>query len=85
MAAAKERTSMERLEALQARRQQGEYSSATTAPPELSNNALRVNLFIANITVWIMFVVAGVVMAFALLAMDDLRYEYVQRWVLGML
>lgn len=40
------------------------------------SRALRVNLLFCNITVWIMFVVAGVVMAFALLAMDELRYEY---------
>lgn len=41
-----------------------------------SSRTLCVNLFVCNITVWIMFVVAGVVMAFALLAMDELRYEY---------
>lgn len=41
------------------------------------SHTLQVNLFVCNITVWIMFVVAGVVMAFALLAMDELRYEYI--------
>lgn len=49
-----------------------------SAMPQEPNRTLRINLFLCNITVWIMFVVAGVVMAFALLAMDELRYEYIQ-------
>lgn len=51
--------------------------SAGTVSPELSNRPLQVNLFITNITVWLMFVVGGIVIAFALLAMDELRYEYI--------
>lgn len=49
---------------------------------ESASRTLRLNLFICNVTVWIMFVVAGVVMAFALLAMDELRYEYIKYHVL---
>lgn len=75
MAAGKERNSIERLETLQATCQRGRHPSRTIVPTDSSNRPLRVNLFIANVTVWLMFVVAGVVMAFALLAMDELRYD----------
>lgn len=51
--------------------------STASVSPESANRLLRVNLFIANVTVWLMFVVGGIVMAFALLAMDELRYEYI--------
>lgn len=47
----------------------------STAHQESLNRLLRTNLIICNVTVWLMFVVAPVVMAFALLAMDELRYE----------
>lgn len=49
---------------------------------ESASRTLQVNLLICNVTVWIMFVVGGVVMAFALLAMDELRYEYINYHVL---
>lgn len=75
---AKDRTSSIQLEPADADTHlQGSNPSTASGSPELSNKALRVNLFIANVTVWLMFVVGGIVMAFALLAMDELRYEYI--------
>lgn len=77
MAAAKERGLIAQLSPPQATNAQGGGSSETTMRPEWSSRALQVNLILCNATVWIMFVVAGVVMAFALLAMDELRHEYI--------
>lgn len=57
---------------------QGSAISHSAMHQESASRALRINLLICNVTVWIMFVVAGVVMAFALLAMDELRYEYIK-------
>lgn len=82
MTAAKERGLMTRLSPPQATHVQGGGLSGTTVRPEWSNRVLQVNLILCNATVWIMFVVAGVVMAFALLAMDELRYEYISFFVL---
>lgn len=56
---------------------QSRSPSTASVSPESSDRSLRVNLFVANVTVWLMFVVGGIVMAFALLAMDELRYEYI--------
>lgn len=72
---AKERDLMAKLSPPQATHVQGGGLSGTTVRPEWSNRVLQVNLILCNATVWIMFVVAGVVMAFALLAIDELRYE----------
>lgn len=73
----KENTPTTQLKTSQATYLQGGATSHSAMQQESASRTLRLNLFVCNVTVWIMFVVAGVVMAFALLAMDELRYEYI--------
>lgn len=73
----KEDTSTTQHQAPQATYLQGSGITNQAMHEESPRRTLQINLFVCNVTVWIMFVVAGVVMAFALLAMDELRDEYI--------